>query len=507
MAVREISQMAVVGAGVMGAGIAQIAAQAGVHVLLLDQREGAAVRASEDIMATFAKLVAKGRMTAEAAQSAGARVQPASSMAQLHDCQLVVEAIVESFAAKCDLFAELETVVADDCVLASNTSSLSITSIAARCRLAGRVGGFHFFNPVPLMKIVEVIDSLQGEPWVGDTLMALGERFGHEAVRAQDTPGFIVNHGGRGFGTEAMRVLTESVVDGAGLDRILREQAGFRMGPCELFDLTGLDVSHPVTESIYDQYFHEPRYRPTIITRQRLEAGMLGRKSGQGFYRYVEGIAQVPPEAPAPRVAIPPVWVSYANPNARQSVLRLLENLEVAIECGVRPTDQALCLVLPLGDDATGSAVREGLDPARTVALDTLLPLDRRRVLMTTITTDSSWRDCAHCLFAADGGSVSVIRDSAGFVSQRVLAQVINIACDMAQQRVARPRDIDCAIRLGLGYPQGPLSWGDTLGAEKILQVLERLYAFYCDPRYRPSPWLMRRAWLGLSLLSPLCFN
>lgn len=503
MAAREISRMAVVGAGVMGAGIAQIAAQAGVQVLLLDQREGAALRASEDIQATFARLVAKGRITATQAQAAGRQVQPVESMAQLRDCQLVVEAIVENLAAKRSLFTELETVVADDCLLASNTSSLSITAIAAQCRLPGRVGGWHFFNPVPLMKIVEVIDALQGEPWVGDTLQKLGERLGHLAVRARDTPGFIVNHGGRGFGTEAMRVLTESVVDEAGIDRILREQAGFRMGPCELFDLTGLDVSHPVTESIYDQYFQEPRYRPTIITRQRLDAGMLGRKSGQGFYRYVDGVAQITPEAPAPQVAVPPVWVSDACANDRQAVLGLLEKLGATIESGVRPSDQALCLVLPLGDDATGSAVKEGLDPARTVALDTFLPLERRRVLMTTIATGASWRDAAHCLFAADGVKVSVIRDSAGFVSQRVVAQVINIACDMAQQRVAQPTDIDCAIRLGLGYPHGPLSWGDALGARRIVQILDRMHAFYRDPRYRPSPWLTRRALLDVSLLAP----
>lgn len=502
MAAREINRMAVVGAGVMGAGIAQIAAQAGVQVLLFDQREGAADNARESIVATFTKLLAKGRISEEAAQAAGALLKPVTDLTELRDCQLVVEAIVENLEAKRALFAELEAVVADDCLLASNTSSLSVTAIAAQCRLPGRVGGFHFFNPVPLMKIVEVVDGLQSEPWVGATLLALGERFGHVAVRAKDTPGFIVNHGSRGFGTEAMRVLTESVVDEAGLDRILRDQAGFRMGPCELFDLTGLDVSHPVTESIYAQYYQEPRYRPTVITRQRLDAGLLGRKTGQGFYRYVDGVAQVPQELPAPQVELPPVWISPARPHARERVLQLLGTLGASVEMGSQPSDGALCLVLPLGDDATTSAIKEGLDPQRTVALDTLLPLDRRRVLMTTIATQAHWRDAAHCLFAGDGMAVSVIRDSAGFVSQRVLAQVVNIACDMAQQQVASPEDIDRAIRLGLGYPNGPLSWGDALGADNILYVLNQLHAFYRDPRYRPSPWLMRRAWLGLSLLT-----
>jgi len=500
---REITRMAVVGAGVMGAGIAQLAAQAGVTVQLFDSRDGAAQAARQAILATLASLAAKGRLSAQQVEEAGRHLKVAAALTELADAELVVEAIVEQLEAKRALFADLEAVVADDCLLATNTSSLSVTEIAAKCRMPGRVGGMHFFNPVPLMKIVEVIDGLQSAAWVGQTLLALGRRLGHSAVHAQDTPGFIVNHGGRGYGTEAMRVLVESVTDPLTLDRILREQAGFRMGPCELFDLTGLDVSHPVTESIYQQYYQEPRYRPTLITRQRLAAGLLGRKTGQGFYRYLEGVQQVPAEPPAPSVALPPVWVSAARPEAREAVLALLERLGATVEQAARPSAEALCLVLPLGQDATCAALAEGLDPVRCVALDTLLPLDRRRVLMTTPVTAAGWRDAAHALLASDGTPVSVIRDSAGFVAQRVLAQVINIACDMAQQGVASATDIDNAIRLGLGYPMGPLAWGDALGAGQVLQILDQLHGYYRDPRYRPSPWLMRRAHLGLSLLAP----
>ena len=500
---REITRMAVVGAGVMGAGIAQLAAQAGVTVQLFDSRDGAAQAARQAILATLASLAAKGRLSAQQVEEAGRHLKVAAALTELADAELVVEAIVEQLEAKRALFADLEAVVADDCLLATNTSSLSVTEIAAKCRVPGRVGGMHFFNPVPLMKIVEVIDGLQSAAWVGQTLLALGRRLGHSAVHAQDTPGFIVNHGGRGYGTEAMRVLVESVTDPLTLDRILREQAGFRMGPCELFDLTGLDVSHPVTESIYQQYYQEPRYRPTLITRQRLAAGLLGRKTGQGFYRYLEGVQQVPAEPPAPCVALPPVWVSASRPEAREAVLALLERLGATVEQGARPSAEALCLVLPLGQDATCAALAEGLDPVRCVALDTLLPLDRRRVLMTTPVTAAGWRDAAHALLASDGTPVSVIRDSAGFVAQRVLAQVINIACDMAQQGVASATDIDNAIRLGLGYPMGPLTWGDALGAGQVLQILDQLHRYYRDPRYRPSPWLMRRAHLGLSLLAP----
>ena len=499
---RDINCMAVVGAGVMGAGIAQIAALAGVTVYLFDRREGAAQAARQNIQRTLETLAGKGKLNADQVLAAAQRLLPVDDLSELADCQLVVEAIIEDLAAKRALFAELETIVSDGCLLASNTSSLSVTAIAAQCRLPARVGGFHFFNPVPLMKIVEVIEGLQSAPWVGQTLLALGARFGHLAVRAQDTPGFIVNHGGRGYGTEAMRVLSESVTQPVELDRILREQAGFRMGPCELFDLTGLDVSHPVTESIYQQYFQEPRYRPTLITRQRLEAGLLGRKTGEGFYRYIDGQQQVPAEQPPAPVPDIPVWVSNVRPAARARVVSLLATLGVKVEPGMRPSPEALCIVLPLGVDASLSAQAEQLDPRRTLALDTWLPLERRRVLMTTVATTAQWREAARALLAADGVAVSVIRDSAGFVSQRVLAQIINIACDMAQQRVASPADIDNAIRLGLGYPQGPLSWGDELGAETVLEVLDQLYSYYRDPRYRPSPWLMRRAGLRLSLLT-----
>lgn len=503
MANREIRQMAVVGAGVMGAGIAQIASLAGVEVLLFDVREGVAQSARQSIIATLDRLVGKGKLDAASAHLAAQRLRSVSHISELSDCQLVIEAIVENLEAKRALFAELEEVVTEDCLLATNTSSLSVTAIAAKCRVPARVGGFHFFNPVPLMKVVEVIDGLQSAAWVGETLLALGQRFGHVAVRAKDTPGFIVNHGGRGYGTEGMRILSESVLEPADLDRILCEHAGFRMGPCALFDLTGLDVSHPVTESLYAQYYQEPRYRPTVITKQLYDAGLLGRKTAQGFYGYVDGVAQIPDEAPAPQVeCMPPVWISHARADARDAVVQLLTVLGATLEHGAQPSADALIVVLPLGDDATSSALNEGLDPQRSVALDTLLPLARRRVLMTTVVTLPHWRDCAHALFSRDGMAVSVIRDSAGFVSQRVLAQVINVACDMAQQRVATPTDIDQAIRLGLGYPQGPLSWGDAIGAQTILQILEQLHSFYLDPRYRPSPWLKRRAKLELSLLS-----
>jgi 3-hydroxybutyryl-CoA dehydrogenase len=492
--------LAVIGTGVMGRGIAQIAAQAGIRVLLHDSRPGAAREAKDAVRAQLLRLAEKGRLKAEDAARAEANLLVADSLAALAPCPIVIEAVVEELKAKRELFAALEAIVAGDCLIASNTSSLSITAIAAACKRPERVAGFHFFNPVPLMKVVEVVDGLLTAPWAGEALAALAQRLGHRPVRAKDTPGFIVNHAGRGYGTEALRILGEGVAAFHDIDRILRDCAGFRLGPFELFDLTGLDVSHPVMESIYRQYYDEPRYRPSPVTGQRVNAGLLGRKSGRGFYGHPGGKQEAIPEEPAPTARPASVWISHAELGAK--LPELLRPLAAHIDHGARPAAQSLCLVAPLGYDATTAALEEELDPARTVAVDCLLATDKRRTLMTTPLTTSAMRAAAHGLFAGDGVPVTVIRDSPGFVSQRVIAQIVNIACDIAQQRIASPADIDAAVTLGLGYPQGPLAWGDALGPDKVLKILERLLDFYGDPRYRASPWLKRRARLGVSLLT-----
>ena len=289
---RQNLAIGIVGTGVMGRGIAQIAALAGVRVVLYDARADAAAAAQDYVAGALAKLVEKGRLPADSATRATGLLEVAPVLGQLAECHVAIEAIVEQIDAKRALFRELESIVAPDCVLATNTSSLQVTAIAAGCKHPERVAGFHFFNPVPLMKVVEVVDGLLTASWVGDALVALARRMGHTPVRAQDTPGFIVNHAGRGFTTEALACLREGVAEFWEIDRCLRDQAGFRMGPFELMDLTGLDVSHPVMESIYDQYYQEPRYRPSPTTAQRVVAGLLGRKSqNRGFYAYAEGRA------------------------------------------------------------------------------------------------------------------------------------------------------------------------------------------------------------------------
>ena len=492
--------LGVVGAGIMGRGIAQIAAQAGVKVLLYDTRADAAPAARDYISGMLVTLVEKGKLGAVAAERAVGNVEVAHVLPALSHCHLVIEAIVENLEAKRELFARLEAIVSEACILATNTSSLQVTSVAAGCKHPERVAGYHFFNAVPLMKVVEVIEGVMTAPWVGDALTGLTRRLGHKPVRAKDTPGFIVNHAGRAYGTEALRIVSEGIADFHEIDRILRESAGFRMGPFELLDLTGLDVSHPVMESIYNQYYQEPRYRPSPITGQRLAAGLIGRKVGRGFYRYEAGTQEKMPVAAAPPARPARVWVSGLALGA--NLKELVARLGAHLDAGAAPAADSLCLVAPLGHDTTTAALAEGLDPARTLALDCLFPLEKRRTLMTTPVTRPEMRDAAHALLASDGVPVSVIHDSPGFVAQRVIAQIVNIACDIAQQRIASAQDIDIAVRLGLGYPMGPLAWGDALGPAWILAVLQALHAFYGDPRYRASPWLKRRALLGVSLLT-----
>jgi 3-hydroxybutyryl-CoA dehydrogenase len=487
--------LAVIGCGVMGQGIAQIAAQAGCRVLMFDTRPGAAASAKASIAASLGKLVERGKIQQPSAERATTNLMPVLSLGDLALAQLVIEAIIEKLEAKRALVAALEKIVGTDCLIATNTSSLSVTAIAAGARHPARIAGFHFFNPVPLMKVVEVIDGALTASWAAPALTALAQRFGHRPVMAKDTPGFLVNHAGRGYGTEALRLLGENVADVATIDAILRQACGFRMGPFELLDLTGLDVSHPVMESIYHQFYEEPRFRPSPITAQRLAAGLLGRKSGRGFYDYSDASTAAPAQ---PAAGTPPksAWIAEGHNRAQ-----IAEIAGAAVLSSPKP--DSLCLLPLLGEDCSSAVHRLGLDPQRCVGIDALFGLDIHRTLIANPGTGTAWKEAAIALFTADGKAASLVADSPGGVAQRVLATIVNIASEIAQQRIATPEDIDAAVMLGLGYPKGPLAWGDAIGPRHVLEILEQLLAITGDPRYRPSLWLRRRAHLGLSLTHP----
>jgi len=493
----------VVGAGAMGRGIAQVAAVGGCTVKMFDAKEGAAAGARDFIANMLGRNVEKGRMAQEDADTAIANLEVVDGMAGFADCDCVIEAVIENLDIKHAVFKELESIVSDDCILATNTSSLSVSTIASACEKPERFAGMHFFNPVPLMKLVEVIDGVLTDPAVGDFLMILGRRMGRESVRVKDAPGFLVNQVGRGYNIEATHILMDGVAETVDFDRILRDACGFRMGPFELLDLTALDVTHPATTLIYEQFYHEPRYRPAALLQMRLDAGLLGRKVGRGFYEYPDGKMVAPEEAPAPAYDGRPVWVSNAMPEFADKLKAIVADAGGALEAGDAPSADALILVTPLGDDATTAATDQGLDAARTVAVDCLFGLETRRTLMKTPLTDPAFTAAAHGLLGGGEVPATVIGDTPGFVTQRVVAAICNIGCSVAQQRTADPDDIDKAVKLALNYPKGPLEFGDFVGADKIVTILYNIHKLSGDPRYRLVPWLRRRAQLGVSLLTP----
>jgi len=492
-----INTIAVIGTGTMGRGIAQTLAVAGFDVLVFDQNPQAARDAVEFAGKMLNRTVEKGRMDKADAQAAKDRLVVADTLADLAPAGMAIEAIAEQLDAKQALFAELEHILAQDAVLATNTSSLSVTAIAAGVDAPGRVVGLHFFNPVPLMKVVEVIPGLRTDDAARNAGLAVAQQIGYRAILCKDTPGFLINHAGRGLLTEGIRIVQECLATEADVDRVMRDAAGFRMGPFELLDLTGLDVSYPVLQLIYGQFHQEPRYRPGVNLAVRVAAGLHGRKMSEGFYRYDAGRRVDPEEVLPPDGVLPKIHVP---PAAREDLAPLMDVLAATGVEMVEMPGNALCLVAPYGWDATETAQTMGLDPTSVMAIDPLT-VDRSRVtIMPTPATSPDLCDGLHRALLAAEKQVTCIADSPGFIAQRMLAMIVNIGCEIAQMQIASPADIDDGVRLGLGYPQGPLALGDTLGPQRVLSILKALQEQTGDPRYRPSQYLRQRAQLGLRL-------
>jgi 3-hydroxybutyryl-CoA dehydrogenase len=498
---QSLKCIGVVGAGAMGRGIAQVCAVAGCHVKLFDVADGAVMRAISVVRDDLMQSVAKGRIEQGDADAVLRRIAAAHSLAQMDECDLVVEAIVENLEIKQRLLRDLESVVSQSCILATNTSSLSVTLIASGCAQPSRVAGWHFFNPVTRMRLVEVVQAPRTAPETTDALVDLSRRIGHRPIVVPDSPGFVVNHAGRAFVTEGLKLLAEKTAEHSVLDAILRQCAGFRMGPFELLDLTGLDVSVPVMESIHAQYYGDDRYRPVMLARTRLHAGLLGRKAGQGFYSYdgKQGAVQSPSAQAAPVADVAVWWPTEGAAALPEPVVRLLSQVVHVTDIG----DADVVFVAPIDSDLSSAAANLQLDPRKVVGIDPVFCGLSGVTLMTCPGTAKSTVDRAQAIFAAQSIPAFVISDSPGFVAPRVVACIVNLACEMAQQGIASPEDIDVSVRLGLGYPVGPFEWGDALGATQVLDILRGLYETFGDQRYRPSPWLVRRARLGLPLTSP----
>jgi len=499
--------VAVIGAGAMGSGIAQVAAQHGHRVQLHDTRFGAADAAKRAIGETLAKLVAKERLTPSERDATLARINTVGTLADTCVAGLVIEAIVEDLEIKRELVALLENVVSPQCVLATNTSSLSITAIARGAKYPGRIVGMHFFNPAPLMPLVEVVTGLATDRAVAETVFATASAWGKTPVYAMSTPGFIVNRCARPFYAEALRLLAERAADAATIDAVMREAGGFRMGPFELMDLIGHDVNFAVTKSVWEAYFHDPRFTPSVIQQELVAAGHLGRKSGRGFYDHAADAAAPSPrtEPPAPR---PSRIIAHGDGFAIAALADRLVAANVAVDRASADAPFANGVLqigdawLALSDGRTASARAAATERRDLVLCD--LALDYAHATRLAIAAADGCGDAA-CFavvgaLQAAGFAVSRFDDVAGLAVLRTVAMLANEAADAVAQGVALASDIELAMQKGVSYPRGPLAWADALGVRTVAAVLANLAAHYGEDRYRASPLLVRRAISGAPL-------
>jgi 3-hydroxybutyryl-CoA dehydrogenase len=489
------ARIAVIGAGAMGAGIAQVAAQAGHRVLLLDNRPGAAAQAIDGIDRQLGKRVEKGKLSAEARTSTMARLKAVEAIEALADCELIIEAIVENLQVKRDLFRQLESLCDERCILTSNTSSLSITGIAAQLKHPQRLLGLHFFNPAPIMALVEVVSGLASDPALAECLYDTARAWGKKPVHTRSMPGFIVNRVARPFYAESLRLLQEGVADCPTLDALMRDAGGFAMGAFELTDLIGHDVNYAVTCSVFDAYYGDTRFLPSLIQKELVDAGRLGRKSGHGFYSYAEG-AERPLAASITSDLTVTACVAEGDLGIANALIPRLREHRIDV---IQRDGQGL---LRVGDAVLAlSDGRMACQRAREDGLRNLILLDlafdygnaSRIAISCSADIDPGALAEGVALLQQAGLTVSQLSDSPALAVLRTVAMLANEAADALLQGVASAVDIDLAMRAGVNYPQGPLSWADAIGLRHLLTVLENLQASYGEERYRPSLLLRRR--------------
>jgi 3-hydroxybutyryl-CoA dehydrogenase len=468
----------VLGAGTMGSGIAQLAAKSGAQTLLHDPIPDALARGVERARDGLRKEAAKGRLSEEEAHAASERLHAVDSLEALAESELVIEAAPERLELKHQLYRQLSEIVGDECVLASNTSSLLVTAIAAGATHPERVVGMHFFNPAPLMRLLEVVAGEQSSTDALALAHATGAAMGKTVIRAHDGPGFLVNRCNRPFGLEALRLVQEQVADIETIDRIVRLGGGFRMGPFELMDLVGIDTGFEISKSFYEQSFYEPRWQPSPISARYVAAGLHGRKTGRGYYDYSGGASSHRPDDPDRSRG---TRAFGANPRFGQPQRSADARAQVQ---GGGPLAREL-RELASGDTGTGGAgpqiVVEGLSgTVEGEPFYAVVPL-----ALVEVTGEAGER-----AFQGLGLHTARVQPSPVGVLPRIVCQVINECAFALGEGVGDAQDIDTGMVLGLSYPRGPFAWADTIGVNHVLVVLDRLWEEYREERYRPAPAL-----------------
>jgi 3-hydroxybutyryl-CoA dehydrogenase len=513
-ALAQGSVVAVIGSGAMGSGIAQVAAASGYQVKLFDTRPEAVDKAIAEIGKIFGKLVEKGKMSGETAAAARDRLHGVARIEDIADAKLVVEAIVENLDVKRALFGELEAIVADDAILATNTSSISVTAIAAKLRRPQRLVGMHFFNPVPLMALVEVISGLATDAVVAQTVYDTAEAWGKNPVHAKSTPGFIVNRVARPYYAEGWRLLNEQAANAATIDAVMREAGGFRMGPFELMDLIGHDVNYSVTESVFRAYYNDPRFTPSVLQNELVNAGFLGRKSGRGVYAYGEGAPTLQPMAEA--VLPKPEYVGYsAEPGETSSIgAAIAERLKqhgIAVNARKSaeshrkheaPAFHCSGCAIYLTDGRTATARARDDNHPDTVVYDLVFDYataPRIAVAKADQCSEKAFH-AAVAMFQAAGFTVTRLDDVPGLAVMRTVAMLANEAADAVNQGVCSAAGADIAMQKGVNYPRGLLAWADMVGVSHIATVLDHLAQAYGEDRYRVSPLLRRKQHSGAKI-------
>ncbi|MFI1173979.1 3-hydroxyacyl-CoA dehydrogenase [Streptomyces melanogenes] len=485
--------VAVVGTGTMGQGIAQVALVAGHPVRLYDAVPGRAREAAAAVAARLERLVEKGRIASGERDAALARLHPAEELTELADAALVVEAVLEQLDVKRELFAAIEDIVAEDCLLATNTSSLSVTAVAGALRHPGRFVGLHFFNPAPLLPLVEVVSGFATEEAAATRAYETAKAWGKTPVRCADTPGFLVNRIARPFYAEAFAVYEERGADPATIDAVLRESGGFAMGPFELTDLIGQDVNEAVTRSVWESFFQSPKFTPSLAQRRLVESGLHGRKSGRGWYAYGDGAVKPEPHTAEPAEAPAAVTVVGDLGPAAELVAMMREaGIEVeTVESG------GPYIGLPGDGQLVPADGRTSVEYADVVYFDLALDYRGATRIALSASEDTSTRAVSEAvgLFQKLGKQVSVIGDVPGMIVARTVAMLADLAADAVARGVATPEDVDTAMRLGVNYPLGPVEWSRRLGQDWAYDLLSAMHERCPTGRYAPSLALYRQSY------------